>query len=104
MLHGLDVARDKPILLQVSRFGRFKVPVAAYLPVKGSHDCYLAGGTATDDRIPASRVSYHGGIFKSIWRSPFIFRMSAELLTRNYRNFMRRRKTRYVQFDCCFKS
>ena len=79
MLHGLDVARDKPILLQVSRFGRFKVPVAAYLPVKESHDCYLAGGTATDDRIPASRVSYHGGIFKSIWGSPFIFSIECRI-------------------------
>jgi hypothetical protein len=75
VLHGLDVARDKPILLQVSRFGRFKVPVAAYLPVKESHDCYLA----TDDRIPASRFSYHGGIFKSIWGSPFIFSIECRI-------------------------
>jgi len=54
VLQRLGVPRDKPILLQVSRFDRFKDPVgvvAAYRLVKKSHDCrlVLAGGTATDD-------------------------------------------------------
>ncbi|HLA24122.1 MAG TPA: glycosyltransferase, partial [bacterium] len=46
--------RDKPILLQVSRFDRFKDPVGvvnAYRIVKKYDDCrlILAGGGATDD-------------------------------------------------------
>lgn len=50
--HG--VPRDRPILLQVSRFDRFKDPIGviqAYKMVKRHHDCrlVLAGGTATDD-------------------------------------------------------
>jgi trehalose synthase len=54
ILERLGVPRDKPILLQVSRFDRFKDPVGvvkAYRLVKKSHDCrlVLAGGTATDD-------------------------------------------------------
>jgi trehalose synthase len=54
VLQRLGIPRDKPILLQVSRFDRFKDPVgvvAAYRLVKKSHDCrlVLAGGTATDD-------------------------------------------------------
>jgi len=54
VLEKLNVPTDKPILLQVSRFDRFKDPlgvVAAYRIVKQSHDCrlVLAGGTATDD-------------------------------------------------------
>src|SRR5438445_3179734 len=54
ILHGVDVPRDKPILLQVSRFDRFKDPVGviqAYRMVKKSHDCrlVLAGGAAADD-------------------------------------------------------
>ncbi len=54
ILARLGVPRDKPILLQVSRFDRFKDPVGvveAYRLVKKSHDCrlVLAGGTATDD-------------------------------------------------------
>ncbi|MGA6826191.1 glycosyltransferase [Nitrospira sp. NS4] len=54
ILDRLGVPRDKPILLQVSRFDRFKDPVGvvqAYRMVKKSHDCrlVLAGGTATDD-------------------------------------------------------
>jgi trehalose synthase len=54
ILDKLGVPTDKPILLQVSRFDRFKDPVgvvAAYRLVKQSHDCrlVLAGGTATDD-------------------------------------------------------
>lgn len=53
-LEQLGVPRDKPILLQVSRFDRFKDPVGvveAYRLVKKSHECrlVLAGGTATDD-------------------------------------------------------
>lgn len=54
VLERLGVPRDKPILLQVSRFDRFKDPVgvvAAYRLVKKSHDCrlVLAGGTVTED-------------------------------------------------------
>ncbi len=54
ILQGLGVPRDKPILLQVSRFDRFKDPVGviqAYRLLKKSHDCrlVLAGGTAADD-------------------------------------------------------
>jgi trehalose synthase len=54
ILRRLGVPQDKPILLQVSRFDRFKDPVGvveAYRIVKKSHDCrlVLAGGTATDD-------------------------------------------------------
>jgi len=54
ILQQLGVPQDKPILLQVSRFDRFKDPVGvveAYRIVKKSHDCrlVLAGGTATDD-------------------------------------------------------
>ena len=48
------IPRDRPILLQVSRFDRFKDPIGvikAYKLVKRHHDCrlVLAGGTATDD-------------------------------------------------------
>jgi trehalose synthase len=54
ILDRLAVPRDKPILLQVSRFDRFKDPVGvveAYRIVKKSHDCrlVLAGGSAEDD-------------------------------------------------------
>lgn len=54
ILRRLGIPRDKPILLQVSRFDRFKDPVGvveAYRLVKKSHECrlVLAGGTATDD-------------------------------------------------------
>ncbi len=54
ILDRLDIPRDKPILLQVSRFDRFKDPVGvveAYRIVKKSHDCrlVLAGGSADDD-------------------------------------------------------
>jgi len=53
-LHALQVPDDKPILLQVSRFDRFKDPVGvinAYRLVKRYHDVrlVLAGGGATDD-------------------------------------------------------
>jgi len=53
-LGKLSVSLDKPLLVQVSRFDRFKDPlgvVEAYKIVKKSHDCrlVLAGGTATDD-------------------------------------------------------
>lgn len=53
-LQQLGIPRDKPLLLQVSRFDRFKDPVGvveAYRIVKKSHDCrlVLAGGTAVDD-------------------------------------------------------
>ncbi len=53
-LERLGVPRDKPILLQVSRFDRFKDPlgvVQAYRLVKRHNDCrlVLAGGGAADD-------------------------------------------------------
>lgn len=49
-----SIPLDKPIILQVSRFDRFKDPlgvIAAYKLVKKYNDCYLvlAGGGATDD-------------------------------------------------------
>lgn len=54
VLDRLGVPRDKPILLQVSRFDRFKDPVGvinAYRIVKKYDDCrlILAGGGAADD-------------------------------------------------------
>ena len=54
ILERLSVPRDKPILLQVSRFDRFKDPVGviqAYRLVKKHNDCrlVLAGGGAADD-------------------------------------------------------
>ncbi|MGB4782460.1 glycosyltransferase [Candidatus Methylomirabilis sp.] len=54
ILMRLDIPRDKPILLQVSRFDRFKDPIGvikAYRLVKKHYDCrlILAGGTAQDD-------------------------------------------------------
>lgn len=54
LLGELDLPLDKPILLQVSRFDRFKDPVGviqAYKIVKKTVDCrlVLAGGGATDD-------------------------------------------------------
>lgn len=54
VLTRLSVPRDKPILLQVSRFDRFKDPLGvinAYRIVKRHDDCrlVLAGGTADDD-------------------------------------------------------
>jgi trehalose synthase len=54
ILHRLEIPRDKPILLQVSRFDRFKDPVGvinAYRLVKRRTDCrlVLAGGGAIDD-------------------------------------------------------
>jgi trehalose synthase len=53
-LDRLRIPRDKPILLQVSRFDRFKDPlgvIRAYRLVKKHHDVrlILAGGGATDD-------------------------------------------------------
>lgn len=54
VLDRLGIPRDKPILLQVSRFDRFKDPIGvinAYRIVKKYDDCrlILAGGSATDD-------------------------------------------------------
>ena len=53
-LGRLKIPRDKPILLQVSRFDRFKDPVgviSAYRIVRKHNDCrlILAGGGAADD-------------------------------------------------------
>jgi trehalose synthase len=53
-LYALGIPRDKPLLLQVSRFDRFKDPlgvIRAYQMVKKNIDCrlVLAGGPATDD-------------------------------------------------------
>ncbi|HMK64375.1 MAG TPA: glycosyltransferase, partial [Thermodesulfobacteriota bacterium] len=54
ILQKLRIPLDKPILLQVSRFDRFKDPlgvIRAYRLVKKHHDVrlILAGGSATDD-------------------------------------------------------
>ncbi len=54
ILKRFKIEHDKPIILQVSRFDRFKDPVGvikAYRLVKNEIDCQLilAGGTATDD-------------------------------------------------------
>lgn len=54
ILTRLDIPRDKPILLQVSRFDRFKDPIGVirvYRLVKKHCDCrlILVGGTAEDD-------------------------------------------------------
>lgn len=54
ILDTLEIPRDKPILLQVSRFDRFKDPVGviqSYRMVKKHSDCrlILAGGSAADD-------------------------------------------------------
>ncbi len=54
VLHRLQIPADKPILLQVSRFDRFKDPLGvinAYRIVKKYDDCrlILAGGGASDD-------------------------------------------------------
>jgi len=54
ILQKLGIPRDKPILLQVSRFNRSKDPVGlvkAYRLVKTHHDCrlVLAGGIPSDD-------------------------------------------------------
>lgn len=54
ILGRLNIPRDKPILLQVSRFDRFKDPIGvinAYRLVKKYNDCrlILAGGGADDD-------------------------------------------------------
>ncbi|HJU04674.1 MAG TPA: glycosyltransferase [Nitrospiraceae bacterium] len=54
ILSKLNIPRDKPILLQVSRFNRFKDPLGlidAYRLIKSHHDCrlVLAGGIPPDD-------------------------------------------------------
>jgi trehalose synthase len=54
MMDRLGIPRDKPILLQVARFDRFKDPVgtiAAYRMVKKHFDCrlILAGGGVAND-------------------------------------------------------
>ncbi|TMB54429.1 MAG: glycosyltransferase [Deltaproteobacteria bacterium] len=54
ILAQLGVPRDKPILLQVARFDRFKDPLGvidAYRLVKRQHDCrlVLVGGAESDD-------------------------------------------------------
>lgn len=54
VLKKYNIARDKPIITQISRFDRLKDPVGvieAYLQVKRYIDCQLilAGGTANDD-------------------------------------------------------
>jgi trehalose synthase len=53
-LNQLGITTDRPILLQVSRFDRFKDPVGvmkAFKMVRKYNDCILvlAGGSATDD-------------------------------------------------------
>ncbi|MBU1871589.1 MAG: glycosyltransferase, partial [Candidatus Omnitrophica bacterium] len=54
VLNKYGIPQDKPIILQVSRFDRFKDPIGvieAYKLAKKYNDCYLilAGGSATDD-------------------------------------------------------
>jgi len=54
ILERLGVPRDKPILLQVARFDRFKDPlgvIEAYRLVKRQHECrlVLVGGAESDD-------------------------------------------------------
>ena len=54
VLEKLRIPRDKPILLQVARFNRFKDPlgvIEAYRLIKTHHDCrlVLAGGITPDD-------------------------------------------------------
>lgn len=54
VLNSLKITREKPLILQVSRFDRFKDPVGvikAYRLVKKEINCQLvlAGGTASDD-------------------------------------------------------
>ncbi len=54
ILEKMEISEDKPILLQVSRFDRFKDPIGViqvYREVKKYVDCQLilAGGEATDD-------------------------------------------------------
>jgi len=54
VLENYKIPKDKPILLQISRFDRFKDPIGviqAYRLVKKYNDCrlILAGGAATDD-------------------------------------------------------
>ena len=67
ILKKLGIRRDKPILLQVSRFDWFKDPLGvidAYRLIKKYNDCYLilAGGAADDDpegQEVLSRVHEH---------------------------------------------
>jgi trehalose synthase len=54
VLHRLGIERDKPIIIQVSRFDSFKDPlgvIQAFRMVRRHADCQLilAGGEATDD-------------------------------------------------------
>jgi trehalose synthase len=54
VMENLGISMDKPILLQVSRFDKFKDPIGvikAYKMVKKYNDCklVLAGSSATDD-------------------------------------------------------
>ena len=54
MRSRLDIPRDRPMILQVSRFDRFKDPIgviAAYRIVRKYNDCILvlAGSSASDD-------------------------------------------------------
>jgi trehalose synthase len=62
ILEKLGIGRDRPILLQVSRFDRFKDPIGvinAYRIVKKQIDCQLilAGGGASDDPEGAEVLS-----------------------------------------------
>jgi trehalose synthase len=54
VLHKYNIPKDKPIIIQISRFDRLKDPIgviAAYKLVKRYNDCrlILAGSTAADD-------------------------------------------------------
>jgi trehalose synthase len=61
-LERLEIPTDRPVILQVSRFDRFKDPVGvieAYKAVKKYNDCILvlAGSPATDD--PEGEIVLH---------------------------------------------
>lgn len=54
IVHGFGIDTRRPLLVQISRFDRFKDPlgvIAAYRMVRSNFDCQLvlAGGSATDD-------------------------------------------------------
>ncbi len=72
ILDRLGVPRDKPILLQVGRFDRFKDPlgvIEAYRLVKRQHDCrlVLVGGAESDD---PEGVELSGDVREAASRDP----------------------------------
>ena len=52
IIERMNIPVDRPIILQISRFDRFKDPlgvIKAYRMVRKYNDCVLAGSQATDD-------------------------------------------------------